>query len=584
MIGVLRALDALLRDPSTPAGPLPFDLLRQVLRRFPRDGGGFFSTSQLLAGFRAFHEEAGIEVSEEAFVGRLRFRPTRTRSGVAPVAVFTKPYPCPGKCVFCPNDVRMPKSYLSDEPGAQRAEDNQFDPYWQTWMRLAALHATGHPIHKVELIILGGTWSFYAPAYQRWFVRRCFDALNDFDGSSEPKSRPAPNPFETLSRHVDGRTLKKSYNQQVSGRLREVYGGQLVSEEEQAGWDDIEQAHERNETAHHRCVGLVVETRPDEIDVDCATNLRRLGVTKVQLGIQSLNDAVLLANKRGHDSDCTREAASLLRRFGFKIQAHWMPNLLGSTPVDDRCDYDELFTDPALRPDELKIYPCSLVESAELMQFHESGQWRPYSREELLGVLSHALRTTPRYCRLSRVVRDIPGTDIVRGSRNGNLRETVEARLQDRGIRRRDIRSREVRGSAVDPQTLSLRRTHYPTASGEELFLEWVTPQDRIVGFLRLFLPREPAPLAELRSSALIREVHVYGLALNLGTRDAEAAQHRGLGRALIEQASHAAAEAGFDRVSVISAIGTRPYYRALDFEDGPLYQHKRTRLQPTKG
>lgn len=555
-------------------------MLRQVLRRFPRDGGGFFSTSQLLAGFRAFREEAGIEVSEASFVARIRFRPTRTRSGVAPVAVFTKPYPCPGKCVFCPNDVRMPKSYLSDEPGAQRAEDNQFDPYWQTWMRLAALQATGHPIHKVELIVLGGTWSFYAPGYQRWFVKRCFDALNDFDGSAEPKSRPAPNPFEALSRHVDGRALKKTYNQQVSGRLREVHDGKLVSPEEQASWEDIGQVHARNETAQHRCVGLVVETRPDEIDADCATRLRRLGVTKVQLGIQSMNDEILLLNKRGHDSDCTRAAVSLLRRFGFKIQAHWMPNLLGSTPVEDRCDYDELFTDPALRPDELKIYPCSLVESAELMHFHQCGRWRPYSRAELLDVLSHALRTTPRYCRLSRVVRDIPGTDIVVGNRHGNLRETVEAGLRERGAPCRDIRSREVKGSAVDSQSLSLRRTQYPTASGEELFLEWVTPDDRIAGFLRLSLPKEPAPLAELRGSALIREVHVYGLALNLGTRDGEAPQHRGLGRTLIEHARAAAAEAGFHKLSVISAVGTRSYYRALDFDDGQLYQHKRTRAE----
>jgi elongator complex protein 3 len=306
--------------------------------------------------------------------------------------------------------------------------------------------------------------------------------------------------------------------------------------------------------------------------------IRRLGATKVQLGIQSLDDAVLAANKRGHDVAATRRALRLLRAAGFKLQAHWMPNLLGSTPRADIADFARLFEDETVRPDELKIYPCSLVESAELVQYYESGAWRPYEYDELLEVLVDALGTTPRWCRLTRVIRDISSDDILCGNKLTNFREIAQAELERRGGRARDIRAREVRGHRVVLEDLELRDTVYSVAGGEEHFLELVTADDRIAAYLRLHLPSRDRPcseiLEEIADSALIRELHVYGQATPLGRAGRGAAQHRGLGRRLLERAARQARAAGYPDLAVISAVGTREYYRKRGFRDGPLYQH----------
>jgi elongator complex protein 3 len=544
--------------------------LDELLRLHPRGGSGFFSRAEIIAGFRHFRLREGFR--------RLRRRPVRSRSGVTPIAVLTRPHPCPGRCVFCPNDVRMPKSYLSDEPGAQRAAQHRFDPYLQTWSRLATLRAIGHPTDKVELIVLGGTWSFHPEPYQVWFVARCFEALNDFGAGLDRRGEAAPTApdFGRLPRRLDGRAQAGSpYNRLVSRALREAFGGTALSEAERGDWATLEAAQRANESAASRCVGLSLETRPDHVDEAELSRLRRLGCTKVQLGIQSLSDRVLLANRRGHDVAATRRAVALLRRAGFKLHAHWMPNLLGATPAHDVRDFRRLFDDPGVRPDELKLYPCSLIESAELMRFYERGAWRPYTHEELLEVVTGALRETPRWCRLSRVVRDISSDDIVAGNKLTNFREIAERALRAQGEAPSDVRAREVRGEEVDPGRLSLRATAYATSVGRELFLELVTESDRIAAFLRLCLPAVPAPLAELGGSAIVREVHVYGPALALGARSRGEAQHRGLGQRLVAEAAQRAHRAGYRDLAVISAVGTRAWYRRLGFRDGPLYQHR---------
>ena len=323
-------------------------------------------------------------------------------------------------------------------------------------------------------------------------------------------------------------------------------------------------------------MGLALETRPDEVDEDEVARIRRLGATKVQLGFQSLDDRVLAANKRGHDVETTRRAVGLLRRAGFKIHAHWMPNLLGATPGSDVADFERLFSDPALRPDELKIYPCSLIESAELMRFFESGEWRPYAHGELLAVLSAALERTPRYCRITRMIRDISSDDIVEGNKLTNFREIAQRALEGRGGRCRDIRAREIRGRSFAQADLTLRETRYASAHGEECFLELVTPGDEIVAFLRLSLPEPRAFIEEIAGSALVREVHVYGAAQDLGARSGKKAQHRGMGARLLDEAARRARDAGFRDLAVISAVGTRAYYRKQGFGDGILYQHRR--------
>jgi elongator complex protein 3 len=471
----------------------------------------------------------------------------------------------------------MPKSYLADEPGAQRAEDNHFDPYLQTWNRLDAFRSMGHPTDKVELIVLGGTWSHHPEAYQRWFVSRCFDAMNDFGARVDARHAAgrAAARYRALA-PLDGRAIDDgAYNRAIARHLAAEHGGALLHASETATWDELAAAQRRNETAETRCVGLVLETRPDQIDAGETQRLRRLGATKIQLGVQSLDDEILRANRRGHGVDATRAAFRALRAAGFKLHAHWMPNLLGATPAGDAADYRRLFDDRDFRPDELKLYPCLLVASAALAAHHARGEWHAYRDETLVDLLAGCIEATPRWCRLTRVVRDFSAHDVAAGTHTANLREVAERALAARGAAVVEIRSREVRGRPVDAGELRFMDTAYATSIGDEHFLEFVTRDDRIAAFARVALPAQRSVDPELAGAALLREVHVYGSALRLGERTGAAAQHAGLGRALVEAAASLARGAGFASLAVISAVGTRPYYRRLGFADGELYQHR---------
>jgi elongator complex protein 3 len=569
----------------------------RLLRRYPRPDGGMYSRSDMILAYRELAGTQGLPPYDDAVLLRLRRKPVRTSSGVTPVTILTKPFPCPGTCIFCPNDVRMPKSYLSDEPGAQRAEQNSFDPYLQTYTRLLSYYSTGHPTDKIELIILGGTWSFYPETYQIWFIKRAFDALHDFGRGIDRREEVEAALRETSQLHPErnvanvrllGADLPRSYNQTVRSIYRDemrrsydlaeaIARGELPRSavDEYATWDELDAAHRENESAACRCVGLVIETRPDHIDTDEVLRVRRLGCTKVQIGFQSLNDDVLRLNKRGHDVAATRRAVKLLRQAGFKIHAHWMPNLYGSSPQADIEDYRRMFADPDFRPDELKVYPCSLIESAELMQRYEDGSWRPYTYDELLHVLVECFRLTPEYCRLTRVIRDIPSTDIVDGNQLTNFRQLVENELERQSTRSPDIRAREIRHQQVRAEDLHLDEIHYQTSCSDEIFLQYITASRDIAAFLRLSLPTEPPITPELAGAAMIREVHVYGQSLEIGEIAPGVAQHLGLGRQLIERAVEIARGRGYARLAVISAIGTREYYRKRGFEDGVLYQFR---------
>jgi len=573
----------------------PSDLNQLVRNQARANGGQLYSRDELIRAYRTYAGTDGLPPFDGALIQRLRLKPVRTSSGVTPVTVLTKPFPCPGECIFCPNDVRMPKSYLSDEPGAQRAEQNSFDPYLQTMSRLTAYYNIGHPTEKIEIIILGGTWSFYPETYQLWFVKRIFDALHDYGAGIDRSVKIEGMLFEQSQLHplrntthvdVHGEQLDKSYNQIVQSiyeaemhRSRDVMthilhdGHERSPLDEYATWDELEAAHRFNETAPSRCVGLVIETRPDQISAEEVLRVRRLGCTKVQIGFQSLNDTVLKMNRRGHNVAATRRAVRLLRSAGFKIHAHWMPNLYGSSPQADVEDYQRMFDDPDFRPDELKIYPCSLIESAELMRHYKNGTWEPYSHQALLDTLIECLRATPEYCRLTRIIRDIPGTDIVDGNKLTNFRQIVEDTLKKRGERSRDIRAREVRYQQVVAGDLHLDEQWYDGGIGQEVFLQFITDTREIAGFLRLSLPTCDPITPELAGAAMIREVHVYGQAIDIGEVSSGKAQHAGLGTQLIERAATLAQEHGYARLAVISAVGTRAYYRKRGFIDGVLYQ-----------
>jgi len=445
----------------------------------------------------------------------------------------------------------MPKSYLANEPGAQRALHHAFNPYDQTYQRLLTFHQIGHDVSKVELIILGGTWSVYPEPYQIWFIKECFRAINDF-GEKE----------------ITGAQLSADKKSQaiVDEKLS-------VSTTESADWSELFAQQKRNETARCRNVGLVIETRPDRISEYEVTKIRKFGCTKTQIGIQSLRDEVLEKNKRGHDVAATKKAFRLLRQAGFKIHAHWMPNLYGSTPEQDKKEYELLFSDPDFKPDELKIYPCSLIAGTELMNKYKDGSWKPYTEAELIDVLTFCLLHTPEYCRITRVMRDIPSTDIVAGNLKTNIREMAEKKLAAISTQSKDIRAREIKQQQVKRTDLKLETVDYITAVSNENFLQFVTKEHQIAGFLRLSLPTKKNFLPDLENAAIIREVHVYGSALALGTKEAGKAQHLGLGSELISEAKKIAAKNGYEKLAVISAVGTREYYRQRGFIDGELYQ-----------
>jgi len=493
----------------------------ESIRRFPLENGGYVGKHMLVSVYRQLLE-SGEWTEDERLLQRIRMKPVRTLSGVTTVTALTKPYPCPGKCIFCPTDVRMPKSYLPDEPGARRGLDHDFDPFAQVRSRLEALEAVGHPTQKIELLILGGTWSAYRKDYQEWFVKRCFDALNQVE-------------LETL-----------------------------------------EEAQKYNETALHRCVGLVIETRPDNIHRSVLRWLRYLGVTKIQIGVQSLNDQILALNQRGHDVADVRRAVQLVRAAGFKIVLHWMPNLLGATLESDRHDFNQLWEE--LCPDEIKIYPTQLLENADLYQFWLAGKYQPYSTQELVNLIADVKTTIPRYCRVNRVIRDIPSTYVVEGNKRTSLRQDIQNEMRRRGTKCQCIRCREIRAQKVNLAKLSLHHLSYSAGAFSESFISFVTDNDQIAGFLRLSLPGLGAPetsISDLNSAAIIREVHVYGQSIQLGEDGSRAAQHQGLGTRLIREAESIAQKQGFSRLAVIAAVGTRRYYRRLGFKNGELYMIK---------
>ncbi|MEZ4510574.1 MAG: tRNA uridine(34) 5-carboxymethylaminomethyl modification radical SAM/GNAT enzyme Elp3 [Chloroflexota bacterium] len=499
--------------------PLTGSRYNRIMQQFVHKGAPWLSKSQLLEVYQQLCDGGWMTFDDELRT-HLQMKPTRSQAGVTVVTVLTKPYPCPGKCIFCPTDVRMPKSYLHDEPGAQRAERHGFDPFEQTKSRIEALERIGHPAEKIELLILGGTWSSYRRSYQEWFVKRCFDAMNGEDSAT------------------------------------------------------LTEAQEKNAVGLRRNVGLVVETRQDHIDADELRWMRYLGVTKVQIGIQSMDDHILALNQRGHDVQATRDAFRLLRLAGFKIHGHWMANLLGATPESDVADFARIWAETAVRPDELKLYPCMLVENAELYDYWQRGEYTPYTEEQLTELLVACKAQVPRYVRLNRVIRDFPTTNVVEGNKKANLRQIAQQRMAERGLRCQCIRCREIRRDKVTEADLSLRLTTYDTDATVEHFLSFETDDGRLAGFLRLSFSRRDVelPLPELADHAMIREVHVYGPALNLGDESCGEAQHMGLGSRLVARAKEMAREAGYSHIAVISAIGTREYYAKHGFALNGLY------------
>lgn len=479
----------------------------------------FFSNVEMIAAYRDLIKRGDLP-DDRNFWKILRKRGVRSQSGIASITVIMKAYPCPGKCIFCPTEPHMPKSYLSNEPAIMRAILNDFSAYKQTLNRLVSLDKSGHHTDKIDVIVSGGTFSFYPHRYQTDFTRGIFNALNF--------------------------PLKKSRS--------------------------LAQAQKINETATNRCIGLSFETRPDHITEKELIRMRNLGCTKIEIGVQSLNDKVLEINKRGHGIAETKRAIQLIRDAAYKINCHMMPNLYGSNPQIDYEDFVELFANPAYRPDWLKIYPCMVVPWSQLERIYKEGKHQAYSDADLIDLLVKMKQVVPDYVRITRLYRDIPAPTILEGSKISNLRQLVQAKMAKLGLKCKCIRCREIKGEEVNLNDLTLNVKEMDASEGREFFITFDDmKRDKISALLRLrfssySLKGKPHFMKELEGAALVREVHTYGEQVQLSDREKSASQHIGLGRQMMNKAEDISKKNGYKKLAVISGIGVREYYRKLGY------------------
>jgi elongator complex protein 3 len=435
---------------------------------------------------------------------------TRTISGVTPVAVMSRPEPCPGNCVYCPNFSETPRSYTPHSPAVMRASRYGYDPAEQVKARLRILSDMGHPTDKVELIIMGGTFLASPIDYQNDLIKACFDALNGSESAS------------------------------------------------------LEEAQLRNEVAANRAVGLCIETRPDVCGDSEIGRMVSWGATRVELGVQTLDDDVYLLINRGHQISAVIESTARLRQAGLKVHYHWMPGLPGSNPEKDLSMTKELFSNPDFQPDGVKIYPTMVIENTELEKWQQEGRYSPYSDDKMINLIADMKKCVPPYVRISRVLRDIPAEYITGGIKN-SMRDGVKDRLIAEGTGCRCIRCREYgHRHAKEGAHPSLRRLSYEAAGGKEIFLSFEDENGTLYGLLRLRIQDgQPSALDLSGRIALIRELHVYGPELQFGVRGNDSAQHRGYGRELIKEAERIAlTEYAANFVAVLSGVGARNYYR----------------------
>ena len=499
----------------------------------------FGTTTPRNADIRDFYEKlikAKKIKRSPAFEKILKSKKVRTLSGVAVVAVLTKSYPCRGKCLYCPTEFEMPKSYLSNEPAVMRAISVKFDPYKQVQKRLRALEINGHEIDKIELIIMGGTFSDLPKSYQYWFVKECYRAANDYNKTRARQRRVRP-----------WRKLQK----------------QLLYEQK------------RSESAKHRIIGLTLETRPDTLNEEEIRFYRELGCTRVEIGVQSIYDDVLKKNQRGHAVEQTIKATKLLKDAGFKVSYHMMPGLLGSSLKKDLEMFRELFRNPDFQPDLVKIYPCVVTKNSELYNLWKRKKYKALTNKQAEKLIAEIKKIIPPYVRISRLVRDIPTTSIVAGPNVSNLRQII----QNKGIKCNCIRCREVRGNYSAKDKIVLRRIDYDASSGKEIYLEYVSPDHRkLYSLLRLRIPlhNHPSLFQKSEGQAIIREVHTYGKLVSLGKREKKSPQHIGLGKKLIKEAERIAKnEFDCPKISVIAGVGVRDYYRKLGYKLKETYMIK---------
>lgn len=480
----------------------------------------------------------------------LRKRAIRTLSGIAPVAVLTKPYPCPGNCAYCPNIPNMPVSYLPNEPAVMRAMRCGFDPYKQTVLRLNSLENNGHQPNKIEIIIIGGTWSFLPDKYQYWYILNCFRAANDFSKLNKK--------IGSFVEHDDKSQILKS----VISKVKSPYSKSMPLTDLKAA---LKLEQKRNETAEYKIIGLTLETRPDYLDEKELRQMRELGCTRVEIGVQAPDDEILKLNKRGHDVAEIARATKELRDFGFKITYHIMPALPGSNPKKDLEMFKMLFNDARFQPDQIKFYPTVVTEGSLLYQWWKKGEYQPYTDKQLQDLIIECKKNIPQYVRIIRLIRDIPGESILAGNKITNLRQI----MQQQGVKCNCIRCRESKETAyVKDFKINIRK--YAAGDGTEYFISADSQNNKtLYGFCRLRISKN-----SLIAPALIRELHVYGELVPVGGQ--QKTQHRGLGKILLSEAERIIKEAGVSKTAIISGVGVRGYYRKMGYKLKDSYMVKK--------
>ncbi len=455
--------------------------------------------------------------------GEIR-KPTKTISGITPVAVMLPPQKCKhGCCIYCPN-LNVPQSYTPKSPVVLRASSVNYDAYKQVVGRLGAFKAMNHPTEKVELIIMGGTFLQYDSKFQTKFIKGLYDGLNG----------------------------KKSKT--------------------------LKQAKKINETAKQRCVALCIETRPDVIDIK---KMLEFGCTRVELGVQIIDDKIYKKVQRGHTVKDVEDATKNLKNAGFKIGYHLMPGLPGSNLKKDLKLFKKIFSYSKFKPDQLKLYPCQVMPCSKLEDMYWAGKFKPYTKEQTKKILLEMLKNVPSYCRVMRVMREIPPEFIVAGVINIDLRKDIEELLRSKRSKLKEIRYREVGFNMKDLNLdLKLKKTKYKASDGDEYFLEIVNKDNILFGLLRLRI---------YGGNAIIRELHVYGPALKLGEKGKlgsqgstpkvfqkqntlQGAQHQGLGKELLEEAEKIVKKNKINELKIISGVGVREYYKKFNYkidEDG---------------
>jgi len=441
-------------------------------------------------------------------------KPTKTISGITPVAVMLPPRECEhGNCVYCPK-LNVPQSYTPKSPVVMRAMMWNYDPFIQVQKRMESFRVMNHPTEKIELIIMGGTFLEYPKKFQYEFIKSCYDALN-------------------------GRRSKT-----------------------------LELAKKKNEKAKNRCVALCIETRPD-VCVEFISRLREFGVTRVELGVQIIDDKIYKDICRGHTIKDVELATKALRNAGFKIGYHIMPGLPGSNTKKDTNLFKKIFSDSRFKPDQVKLYPCTVMPGSVLENWYYEKKFKPYTKEQIQKVLISMMNSIPRYCRVMRVMREIPPEYIVAGTINIDLRKDIEEEMRKKGVKLKEIRYREIGFALRDNReinnNLKLKVTKYKANSGDEYFLEIVNSDDILFGLLRLRVGKEVLNEKTKKNRAMIREVHVYGQALNLGEKG-KFSQHKGLGKWLISEAEKISKKQKCEEIFIISGVGVREYYKKLGY------------------